>query len=346
MEIDKIKIGICIPTIREDCLKKFLELWQPQFDLENVCFYITEDSERKQINYKHLFREYEKAHHKEYSHKEIAEDLGRNSWIICKKNSSHREYGYYKAWQDNCDMIVTLDDDCYPIEDIKFLEGHWNKLNMNINMWGSTSYDCFGKSIPVRGMPYKNTEIKNKVIINHGLWKNNLDLDAPHQLCSGDTKIDITEVPTVFGKYKSLCGMNLAFKREVTPLMYFGLQGEGWEFDRFDDIWCGIIAEKIATHLGKHITNGTPMIWHSKASNPFKNLVKEAKGIEVNEIFWQAIENIQLSGTDWINCYKEVALAIPNKISCYPEYFLKLSRAMMIWAGLFQNNTHKTLSDA
>jgi len=335
--ISEIKIGICIPTIREDCLVKFLKEWQPQFDLENINFYITEDNETLKIDYIKAFKEYKNKNVKIYSHKEIKEDLKNNSWIICKKNSSHRSYGYLQAYKDNCDMIVTLDDDCYPLEDVRYLEAHWNKLNAQVDMWGSSAFDKNSDRIPVRGIPYKNRTVKDKVIINHGLWKNNLDLDAVHQLLGdlNNKEIDIFRTPTVFSKYRSLCGMSLAFKKEATPLMYFGLQGEDWMFDRFDDIWCGIIAQKIVSHLGKYITNGTPMIWHDRASDPFKNLIKEAQGVQINETFWQFIEEIQLVGKTYRECFRQIA----KELKKFPEekkYFNKLSEAMIIWLSLFK----------
>ena len=37
-----------------------------------------------------------------------------------------------------------------------------------------------------------------------------------------------------------LCGMNLAFNRElIGPAMYFGLMGDGQPIGRYDDMWAG-----------------------------------------------------------------------------------------------------------
>lgn len=37
-----------------------------------------------------------------------------------------------------------------------------------------------------------------------------------------------------------LCGMNLAFDRElIGPAMYFGLMGDGQPIGRYDDMWAG-----------------------------------------------------------------------------------------------------------
>ena len=80
-----------------------------------------------------------------------------------------------------------------------------------------------------------------------------------------------------------MCGMNLAFERElIGPAMYFGLMGEGQPIGRYDDMWAGWCTKVICDHLGLGCKTGLPYLWHSKASNPFVNLKKEYKGI-----FWQ-----------------------------------------------------------
>lgn len=42
------------------------------------------------------------------------------------------------------------------------------------------------------------------------------------------------------GTLMPMCGMNLAFNRElIGPAMYFGLMGEGQPIGRYDDMWAG-----------------------------------------------------------------------------------------------------------
>ena len=121
--------------------------------------------------------------------------------------------------------------------------------------------------------------------------------------------------------------------------MYFPLMGEDnkgnkWGYDRFDDIWAGIFAKKIMDHLGYGVVNGSPFVEHRKASDPFKNLQKEAIGIETNEILWKHIDGLSLSGnTTLLECYKLLA----NNVSIQDtEYFSKLKQAMKIWVNFFK----------
>ena len=131
--------------------------------------------------------------------------------------------------------------------------------------------------------------------------------------------------------------MNLAFTREVTPLMYFPLMGKDpdgrpWGFDRYDDIWAGVFAKKILDHLGLAVANGSPFVEHKKASDPVTNLVKEKRGMKVNETLWRIIEDTVLTSKSTTACYRELA-----EKAGFPagSYYTKLQSAMRIWGELF-----------
>ena len=40
--------------------------------------------------------------------------------------------------------------------------------------------------------------------------------------------------------YTPVCGMNLAWRRDLTPALYFGLFGPDYGFDQYDDIFAGV----------------------------------------------------------------------------------------------------------
>lgn len=48
------------------------------------------------------------------SWKEIDADLGKDAWIVPRRTDAVRNYGFLLAAREKPDMIVTLDDDCYP----------------------------------------------------------------------------------------------------------------------------------------------------------------------------------------------------------------------------------------
>jgi len=341
----KPKITIVVPTIRKNSINRFLKEWCNEFFNNkkfNVNLLLVEDNPEKTF----VLKQKNLAH---YSWQNIKKDLGKNSWIIPRRTDCIRSYGYWKAWQQKPDMIVTLDDDCYPLEKslkrkVKqkgFLETHWKRIIKGIILkeecWINTI-----KNLRPRGIPYqemvKEKKYKN-IILNHGLWYNVPDLDAKTQLSlkkvSGLGGYAINQIIPK-NKYYPMCGMNLAWSPDATPALYFLLMGQNrngksWGFDRFGDIWSGIIFKKIADHLKYNICSGNPIIWHDRASNALINYKKEAPGLKVNEYFWQSIDKIKLTKNNFKDCYKEIAQKLPLRNA----YWTKLKRAMQLWANLF-----------
>jgi len=56
-----------------------------------------------------------------------------------------------------------------------------------------------------------------------------------------------------------------------------------------------LTVKKISDHLNKSISSGNPIIWHDRASDPKKNILKEESGIKMNENLWQIIDEIVLT---------------------------------------------------
>ena len=311
---------VVIPTIRD---LSFLDEWREQFEDLDIFFIVCEDRDKITLKIPNGFEGIV------YSHKEIEKELGKNFWIIPFGTSAIRSFGFWKAWQKKPDMIVSLDDDCYP-DQADYLFQHSQLLNSYVTLdWVKTA------NMFTRGFPYSIRE-KAEVVINHGLWSFIPDLDAPTQLLNPDVRFKPVYKSHIIprGNYYAHCGMNFVFKTKVTPLMYFGLQGPSWPFDRMDDIWAGIIAKKIIDHLGYAVTSGKPSVEHRKQSNVFKNLKKETPGIIVNEYFWKNIDSIKLTSDNLIDCYMEIAEKMNIKDE-NQQYWSKLKEAMLIWAGLF-----------
>ena len=342
----KIKIVIVVPTIRENSIKRFIKEWDNEFFKNKrfkVSLILVEDNPTKTFNIKN------KKEIIHYCWSDIEKDLKNDSWIIPRRTDCVRSYGYWKAFQLKPDMIITLDDDCYPLKNYdsnftnteNFLEGHWNKLNKkNLlvkNRWIST----VKKNIRPRGIPYKNvtsTE-KNNIILNHGLWYNTPDFDGKTQLgrkkTTGLSNYSIEQI-IPRGKYYPMCGMNLAWKPQATPALYFLLMGKDkkerpWGIDRFGDIWAGVIFKKISDHLNYYISSGSPIIWHDRESNPLTNIKKEKSGLKINEYLWQEIDKIILTKNSFKECYYEIA----KKLNLKDEYWLKNKQAMKKWVSLF-----------
>lgn len=323
-----MNIALVIPTIRS---LSFLSEWKSL--LSSCHLIIIEDHETKVI-------QTPKGKFKSVSHycwQDIQKDFGKDEWIFSRQNAGIRSYGFWKAFQSGADIIITLDDDCYPVG-TDFLDTHVRNLTLTApdRWYGTFPHPDF---ICTRGFPYR---VRNKypVMISHGLWSRNLDLDGLSQ--KKHPGLDIHPYPPFLsfvpqGKYFPMCSMNLAFRREMTPLMFFPLMGKDpdgnpWGFDRFDDIWAGIFAKKIMDHLGYAVANGSPFVEHRKASDADVNIRKEKTGLKINEQLWQWVDGVRLTKQTPALCYRELARGISFP---HTRYFMKLRRAMLIWSELF-----------
>ncbi len=332
------KISLVIPTIRN---LDFLKAWQKQFlSLDpariSLTLIICEDHPQPTIKIPNL-KKFEqipalkKIEH--YSWQEIDQDLGKNSWIIPRKVSGIRNYGFIKAYQQKADVIITIDDDCYPVKGHNLILDHLANLKLTIPKHWTNSYPD-KRHLYTRGIPYLVRNDK-PVMLSHGLWTNVLDHDGPTHLQNLNFKAEFAQhflqiIPE--GCFYPMCSMNIAFKREITPLMYFSLMGEDptgnkWGYDRFDDIWAGIFAKKVMDHLELGVVNGAPFVEHRKASDPFKNLQKEAKGIETNEQLWREVNKYQFKNKNLSQNY----VALINSLNIKEKYFDKLKEAAKVW---------------
>ena len=309
---------LVVPTIRES-IHSFLDQWSHE---KWDAVVVVEDNPRKTF-------ELDVEGH--YSWAEIEEDLGDDAWIISRRDSAIRSYGFLKAYQMGAETIFTLDDDCNPIK-----PGH---IESHIHNMHNTPRWTFTAGRRTRGVPYDNLGSLDNVVISVGLWEGIPDYDSI-QMMSQDDGWDSFQPPSGTrvmprDQYFPLCGMNFAFQRKAAPLCYFPLMGEGYLYRRFDDIWFGIIAKKVCDHLGWHITCGEPFIWHSKASNKFANLEREASGIRANETFGEDIDQSRLTADSPTGCMVEIGEALKSS-GMGLGYKGQLGSAISTWAGLFQ----------
>ncbi len=345
MSVDKrISVGICIPTIRENQIREFLRKWIPYWssseqETYEVTLFIHEDHPTKNFQLNPLSGV--KVVHT--CHTDIHKVLGEDEWIIPRRSGACRSFPMYLAWKFGCEYILTLDDDCYPVdgEGSSFLDIHLAAFCQNL--WFRT---ISGEE--PRGIPYGD-QGHLPVLLNHGLWNDTPDLDGPTSLIQQRHSTSVTlrasreVIPP--GMCFTLCAMNVCYHRNAIPAAYNLLMGlDTVGFDRFDDIWSGLLLKRIADHLGFYITNGVPFVRHAKASNPFVNLRKEALGIHLHEYFWHYVATAPLNEAKTISdCYSFLAdwvrrfpVEIPSA-PAPPGYFERLSDAMLCWLGLFKH---------
>jgi hypothetical protein len=317
------RVTVVIPTIREPNMRDFLTAWRAELAAAHVI--VVEDNPERTFN----LGDAPNVTH--YSWQDIDRDLGEAGWVIPRRTDCVRSYGLWKAFREAPDMIVTLDDDCYPEpSQPDYLDRHWARLEQggSDEAWVSS-----GQGVVPRGVPYFARSRDWPCALNHGLWNRIPDFDAPTQLLQARAPSEFIHVEQTIptGKYFPMCGMNIAFRPAISPAMYFLLMGRNYPVDRFGDIWCGILAKKICDHLGFAVNSGSPEIVHQRASNVWDNLRKEAHSLRWNEELWQAVDSVVLRGATAAECYAEIATGLP----LHGEYWDELKKAMCQWLELF-----------
>jgi reversibly glycosylated polypeptide/UDP-arabinopyranose mutase len=194
-------IAIVVPTIRPEIIGNFLKEWKSLFDKHNVEFILVVDGEDQ-----HIIHDGER--------KDLKSDL------VSKFCAGSRQLGFLYITNNlpAVEYIFTTDDDCAPIGDP--IQDHIDALNRKVPIsWFSTASDF------MRGFPYQVRE-EAQVYLSHGVWEGNYDWDAPSQLLKKDVKVDFYKGAIPKGIFFPMCGMNLGFRREALPYIYFAPVGQ------------------------------------------------------------------------------------------------------------------------
>ena len=312
---------LVVPTNRPEGLREFLAAWEP-WPWDRIL--VIEDGPEITIPAPDPAVEV-------FSWREIDADLPDPS-IISRGDSGIRAYGFWKAWQLGAETIFTLDDDCHPADDL--VEGHLRNLH-ETPAWQSSV-----PGLRVRGLPYRNLGGPLPVAVSVGLWLGHPDLDAVQSL-AGDVGAaaalltDVSSRVMPSEQYFPMSGMNLAVRREAASLMYFPPMGHDSPYGRFDDIWCGLVVQRICRHLRRSIVCGRPVVEHKKASDPFANLVKEAPGIDANERIWERIDAVRLSGATPLECMRELGHEVRDGANG-DAYLGRWGDGVIGWCELFE----------
>ncbi len=264
----------------------------------------------------------------------IDADLGPHAWIIPRQTDGIRCWGFMQASRDGAEWVLTLDDDCLPVESAEdFVSDHVMSLAHGATTWERSAWNQDG----LRGMG----RVEGKPLAaNLGLWVGVPDVDAETQLAhvgSWDFRPSLEDerlLPP--GTFCPLSAMNLGINPKYLPALWFGLQGRGpggepWGVDRYGDIWSGVVLKKIADHLGDPVGVGWPLVAHDRASDPLVNREKEVVGKRLHHEFWKAIAGVPLSQTTVRGCAHEIAARafLPET-----DYWERWRAGLHLWADL------------
>lgn len=265
-----------------------------------------------------------------WDHMTIRDALKDDAWIIPTRTGAIRSFGFLMAYRAGADVIVSLDDDVRPCG-----PDHLSRLIAALDTPVNSEWVGHGPQ-KQRGIPFKLG--RRPSVLHEGLWWSVPDLDAPTRLVqdidpayTAPARHGHHVVPP--GQWLAFSAMHFAVRRDFAPALYQLLMGPDWGYHRFDDIWSGLFAKRIADYLGEPVTYGDPAVEHLQASDVLRNLEAEAPGIGEHERRWREIAALPLEGNSVISVYRSLARGLAGFGG---DYWPKLAEAMGVWCDQFR----------
>ena len=211
----------------------------------------------------------------------LQRDANREGCAVTKNK------GIAKAMRRGAEIVIVLDDDCFPEPLAAF--GVMTLSGLAMAHEHALEPQPFEMLLPVttppsRGTPFAERTIQLPVAASMGFWTKVGDYDAPSQLVYGATHPMQFRREAITQRYFALCGMNLAFRpADWLPWCQF------IDVPRFDDIWMGWLWMREAYRRGYCFNLAGPLVRHSRQSNVWRNLEHETKYLERSETLWRDI---------------------------------------------------------
>lgn len=226
------------------------------------------------------------------------------------------------------DVIITVDDDNYPLHPHTFIEDFVLSFQPSATYVTSTETGWFDPgrlcSPPTvqRGFPLDQRHLTHKTTRK---WERVRDVAVVQGLVIGDPDVDAIErlvnAPDVLnvsgntilarGTWAPFNTQNTAFTYEVSPLFQV-LVGVG----RYDDIWASYVARRVLDDLGLRVRYGYPLVEQTRnAHNLIADLRAELFGYEWTPALVQRLRSFKTSGTvveRLTACYDRLADLLPE----------------------------------
>ena len=238
-------------------------------------------------------------------------------------NDTRRNIGYLMAYQDGCEILISIDDDNFPTDD-DFIGGHLivgSKAKELIsdpsgyyNVCEKIEFQPDRKIYP-RGFPFELRDTNNRSVvkssdsgqigINAGLWLQAPDIDATTWLNGSVTGINYTG-PKSFALDNSTWSpvntQNTAIARQLIPFYFcvpMGYKVPGGIIHRYGDIWGGYFCLAVIQYTQYNVSFGSPISDHNRnPHNYLTDLRQEFWGMLLTDLLLKNIKDISPSVVD------------------------------------------------
>ena len=254
-------------------------------------------------------------------------------------SDNRRNIGFLMALESGADVLITIDDDNYCLDDVDFVGEHLAAGNMmpgpateSDDQWinicsllhSSTKDEIFPRGFPYFARrrartlrPVHNADAR--VAVNVGLWLSDPDVDAmtrltqaphirsaePHSFRLGDAT------------WTPINTQNTAIVRDALPAYYYvrmGFSLGGLRIDRYGDILSGYLIQKCVKTRGDAIRVGSPIADHRRTPhNLFKDLYHELAGMVLIEDLLPWFVDLKLQSGSYSEMYAELADLVEEK---------------------------------
>jgi len=239
---------------------------------------------------------------------------------------ARRNVAILKSYLDGADVIITIDDDNFVLEEQDFVGWHRGAGQTRPTVCVQSDTGWFnvcemleeekGRQFYHRGFPWhkrwqESRVVREKrtgrVVVNAGLWLGAPDVDAVTWLDSplkatGFKKGYEEGVTLMPGTWSPFNSQNTALAREVVPAYFLSPY-----LGRYDDVWASYIVRRIADHLGDYVRFGFPLVRQVRNShNYLVDFDRERLGLELTEDFVEGLRQFALHGSTYAECYGEV----------------------------------------
>lgn len=316
---------VVVPSNRPDRIGAFMGAWVDLFRKHNAWVVVVDDTPDESLwTQSYGYDVTSMREHRDYP----------MSWAPYGSDMC-RSYGFWMAWKyTDADFILSLDDDTLPLGDpfaeyeMAFDSGA--PFSPYLNVGALTSFGG-----PMRGFPFAARD-RAQVVVQWGGWSGVLDYDAVTQMkgVGADESFADVALPVPAGAAVTGCAMNMAFRREWTPMMWQLPLFEG-RHNRWGDIWSGLFVKRVADAVGAVcVINGRAQVRHERASDPVANLAREAPGVPLNDGLWDATALAEHDSGR--HSYLAVTNAAAEHFARHdPDYADHFLRARDEWLALF-----------
>jgi hypothetical protein len=284
--------------------------------------------------------------------------------IIFDRSIQRRNIGILEAIKSGCDILISIDDDNFPINERWLYDfvNHGNNDSLiidNNSSWIDVPYYMTG--IPSRGFPIlpkaskdrftvlkEDSKAKTRKIVCHqGFISGEPDRNALHRYCYPEMSASINAFPNhnlvISNKWCVFNTQNTLFTKDLIPLLFlFPMKkflGNGYIVDRYDDIFMSYIINKISHRFDWSISFGPPVLNQRRNDHDTcSEVFTEITGAIIAEPLLRFLENVDLESNTPLKCYEEIALKLSDFSSAKDDpvfsYLKSMSQDMVIWLSV------------